>query len=83
VSSDVFNYGPAQLLVVLPLTTALRGIPSHVLVNPPEGGTRRRSFIKCEDVRSVSIERLIQRWGAVTDATLAAVEDRLRMLLQL
>jgi mRNA interferase MazF len=83
VSSDVFNYGPAQLLVVLPLTTALRGIPSLVLVNPPEGGTRRRSFIKCEDVRSVSIERLIHRWGAVTDATLAAVEDRLRMLLQL
>ncbi|MFH0872506.1 MAG: hypothetical protein V1878_08480 [bacterium] len=34
-------------------------------------------------MRSVSKERLVQRLGQVTRNTLAAVEDRLRILLDL
>ena len=41
------------------------------------------SFIKTEDVRSLAVERLTRRLGRVTDATLAEVEDRLRILLGL
>ena len=82
-SVDLFNQGPAELVVVLPMTTKAKGIPFHVEVNPPEGGLRERSFIKCEDVRSVSKERLFRRWGSVSAVTLAAVEDRLRILLGL
>ena len=37
VSTDAFNHGPAELVVILPLTTRARGIPLHVAVNPPEG----------------------------------------------
>lgn len=83
VSIDLFNQGPAGLVVVLPLTTRLKGIPFHVEVAPPEGGVKTRSFIKCEDVRSVAKERLSQRWGVVSRVTMAAVEDRLRILLDL
>lgn len=83
VSVDQFNHGPAGLVVVLPLTTRARGIPSHVPVDPPEGGVTARSFVKCEDVRSISRARLSRRWGAVSAATLAATEDRLRILLGL
>jgi mRNA-degrading endonuclease toxin of MazEF toxin-antitoxin module len=36
-----------------------------------------------DDVRSVSIERLVARWGAVAPGTMAEVEDRLRLLLGL
>src|SRR5687768_15555182 len=75
VSVDPFNQGPAGLVVVLPITTRDRGIPWHVHVDPPEGGLRARSFIKCEDVRSISKERLGDRYGAVSDATLASMED--------
>lgn len=32
---------------------------------------------------SVSVERLVVRWGAVERRTMAAVEDRLRILLRL
>ena len=52
-------------------------------LNPAEGGVGRISFIKCEDVRSISKERLIRRFGSVSDKTIDAVEDRLRILLDL
>jgi mRNA interferase MazF len=83
VSVDLFNQGPAGLVVVLPVTTKVKGVPFHVEVEPPEGGLKERSFIKCEDMRSVAKERLSHRWGMVSAATLAAVEDRLRILLGL
>ncbi len=83
VSVDAFNHGPAGLALVVPLTTRERGIPLHVPVDPPEGGVRQRSLIKCEDVRSVSRERLTHRWGSVSGSTMTAVEERLRILLEL
>ena len=83
VSVDIFNRGPAELVVLLPMTTTARGIPLHVAVDPPEGGVRQRSFIKCEDIRSVAVERLVERWGTLAAGTMAAVEDRLRILLGL
>jgi len=83
VSADAFNRGPAGLVAVLPLTTRSRGIPLHVAIDPPEGGLRERSYVKCEDIRSVAKERFSQLWGEVSPRTIAAVEDRLRVLLQL
>lgn len=81
ISVDLFNHGPAGLVVMLPLTSVAKGIPFHVEILPPEGGVKVRSFIKCEDVCSVAKERLSQTWGRVSGSTLAAVEDRLRILL--
>ena len=83
VSVDLFNQGPAGLVVVLPVTSKGKGVSSHVAVSPSEGGLTRPSFVKCEDVRSVAIERLIQRYGIVSPETMAAVEDRVRILLGL
>lgn len=83
ISVDQFNHGPAELVVVLPITSRYKGIPLHVGLTPPEGGVKRASFIKCEDVRSVSIERFARRLGRVSTATLMAVEDRLRILMGL
>src|SRR4051794_40338434 len=81
VSTDIFNQGPAGLVVVLPLTTTERRIPLHVMVEPPEGGLPRRSFVKCEDVRSISADRLLEHWGNLAADTLRVIEDRLRILL--
>jgi len=83
ISVNAFNHGPSDLVVVLPFTSRAKGIPFHVAVTPPEGGVRQPSFIKCEDVRCISRARLLERWGAVTPHTLAAVEDRLRILMGL
>ncbi|OFX26846.1 MAG: growth inhibitor PemK [Armatimonadetes bacterium RBG_16_67_12] len=83
VSVDPFNDGPAGFVVVVPLSTVERGIPFHVEITPPEGGVKIRSFIKCEDIRSVAKERLTRPWRRVSGGTLEAVEDRLRILLGL
>jgi mRNA interferase MazF len=82
-SINSFNQSPAGLVVILPITTRLRGIPWHVPVSPPEGGLTRPSAILCEALRSVSQQRLQRRMGAIGSATLQAVQDRLRILLNL
>jgi mRNA interferase MazF len=81
VSADRFNRGPAGLVVLLPMTTRDRGIPLHVAVEPSESRLGRRGWIKPEDIRSVSVERLGRRLGSVPATALAAVDDRLRVLL--
>ncbi len=83
ISVDLFNSGPAGLAVVLPVTTKDKKIPLHVKISPPEGGVKETSFIKCEDIRAVSTERLLARLGEVSQNTMAAVEDRVRILLGL
>lgn len=80
-SADAFNAGPAELLIVLPLTAKAKGIPFHVEIRPSQGGVSQPSYIKCEDIRSISTERLRDRWGAVSSETLSQVEDRLKILL--
>ena len=81
ISVDAFNSGPAELVIVLPITSKSKGVRSHVEVNPPEAGLTVKSFIKCEDVRSVAKERLSRRRGHVSPQTMAAVEYRVRILL--
>jgi mRNA interferase MazF len=83
VSVDPFNQSGADLVILLPITSKFKRVRSHVPVQPPEGGLSLPSFIKCEDVRSVSKQRLLHRLGTVSSATIAHVEDCLRILLGL
>ena len=83
VSDDLFNRGPAGLVIVLPITSTIRPIPTHVPLDPPEGGLKIKSSILCDAVRSISKDRVVVCWGGVQASTLAAVSDRLRILLRL
>ena len=83
VSADLFNHGPADLVVLLPITSKAKGIPLHVPIRPPEGGVKTQSYIKCEDIRSVSKQRLTHRWGRVSPETIRAVEDKIAIFLDL
>jgi mRNA interferase MazF len=83
ISHDIFNRGPAELVIVLPMTSHLRNVPSHIRVSPPEGGLKTASAILCEGIRSVARQRLVTRWGAVRRRTMVAVEDIVRILLRL
>ena len=78
-----FNQSPAGLVFVLPSTTRIRGVPWHVLVSPPEGGLTHPSVILCEGLRSVSQQRLQYQIGVAGAATMEAVQDRLRILMNL
>jgi mRNA interferase MazF len=81
ISVDPFNHGPADLLIVLPITSKSKGVPFHIQVAPPEGGVKTTSYVKCEDIRSLSKQRLAKFWGRVSPHTLEEIEDKLRVLL--
>ncbi len=83
VSDDRFNQSRAELVIILPITSTDRGIPSHVRIDPPEAGLKNTSFILCEAVRSISKDRLVNYLGSVSSVTMLNVEDRLRILLRL
>lgn len=82
VSNDDMNHGPARLAIAIPISTKYKGVPSHVPVFPPEGVVEP-SFIRCEDIRSISTERLVHRMGEVSPETMDAVHDSLRILLNI
>lgn len=84
VSTTYFNHGPADLILVLPLTRTDRAIPIHVPIQPPEGGISARSFILCDALRSISKERLGERpLGSVSTRTMQSVGEILRLLMEL
>ena len=81
VSVDRFNHGPSNLVLVVPITSRDKGIPLHVRIDPPEGGLGMVSFAKPEDLRSVSVERLVKHRGTVAPTTLAEILDRITILI--
>lgn len=83
VSVDHYNQSRADLAVVLPVTSTIRQLPFHITVAPPEGGLTNASCILCDGLRSISKQRFVRCWGRVSSATLAAVDERLRILLNL
>jgi mRNA interferase MazF len=78
-----FNHGPADLVVVLPITTRYKKIASHVKVAKGEAQLDEDSYIKCEEVRCISKQRLDNYWGRVTPASMRQVEDLVRVILGL
>jgi mRNA interferase MazF len=83
VSDDALNSSRRGLVVVIPVTGTIRGLPTHVPVAPPEGGLTKRSVLMIEQFRSVSKQRLGRRQGVVTQQTLEQVEEILRLSLGL
>ncbi len=83
VSADGWNEH-ASTCVVLPLTRTRHGFPTRVEIEPtPTNGLRETSYARCEDVRSVSEQRLVRRLGLVDLAVELAVARTLRTFLDL
>lgn len=83
VSVDRFNHGPAELVIVIPITKVNKNLRSHVFVAKGEAGLDFDSYIKVEDIRSISTQRLQYLRGSVAPATMEQVEQILRVLLKL
>ena len=83
VSDDEMNDGRSGLVIVVPVTSARRGLPSHVELDDPLTGLDEISYAKCEDIKSVSEHRLITRLGAAPPSAMFAIERVLRFLLTL
>lgn len=83
VSVDPLNDSRAGVVIVVPCTTTRRGLPSHVEIEPGPSGLDEVSYAKCEDVKSVSEDRLVLKLGAASPETLFEIARSLRFLLDL
>ncbi|MGH3914880.1 MAG: type II toxin-antitoxin system PemK/MazF family toxin [Pseudonocardiaceae bacterium] len=81
VSADRMNASRAGLVVVIPVTRTQRGLPSHVELDDEATGLREISYGKCENVKSVSTERLVHRIGQAPAAVLHRITVILTMLI--
>jgi mRNA interferase MazF len=88
VSNDGANSSAERLgrgvVTVVPVTSNVaRVYPFQVLLEAAETGLQRDSKAQAEQVRSVAVERIGVRVGAVTGDVLAAVDEALRLHLAL
>ncbi len=83
VSADALNESRAGVVVVVPITTTYRGLPSHVEIDSGTSGLDEVSYAKCEDVKSVSEQRLVGRLGSAGEEAMFEAARALRFLLDL
>ena len=89
-SSDFLDTNLVGLAYVIPGTTSERvdkhgrPIPNHLGVQPTKSnGLRQVTFFMGEQLRSVSIERFVNKLGELTDKDLFELEEILILLLDL
>jgi mRNA interferase MazF len=84
VSRDAINRS-TPVVVVIPLTTwrGKRLYPSDVLVHAPEAGLQLDSVALGLRVRSVDRQRLGERLGRLSPATMRAVDEAIRIVFGL
>jgi mRNA interferase MazF len=83
VSADPLNESRAGLVIVVPCTTTRRGPPSHVEMDVATSGLDQVSYAKCEDIKSVSEERLVIRRGTAPLGAMFEITRSLRFLLDM
>jgi mRNA interferase MazF len=88
VSNDAANLAAARLgrgvVTVVPITSSIARIyPFQVLLSAAETGLRTDSKAQAEQVRAVSVERIGLCVGSAPPATMADLDDALRLHLGL
>lgn len=83
VSVDVLNNGPGELVAVVPVTSRRYELRSHVELPPGQTGLDHLSYARCDQVRVISIHRLVARRGEALADQLGAIDQALRFVLDL
>jgi len=81
ISNDILNQSPSRMVTVVPITTTERKLRSYLRLSPRDGGLPQTSFVICDQIRTISAERLSKRYGVLSRHALAEVETRLKFLL--
>ena len=69
--------------IVLTVSTKGKAVPFHVSVNPSAGnGLQQKSFVTCEQILTISKERLIRRLGRLDEERMEAVAMAIRLVLE-
>lgn len=82
-SADRMNSSRAGLVIVVPITRSRRGLPSHVELDAEDSGLRETSYAKSEDIKSVSVDRLVHRVGHAPESSMHRLGVAVHTLLDL
>jgi mRNA interferase MazF len=70
--------------IVLAVSSAGRDVYTHVAIEPcPSNGLTRRSYVKCEQVMTISKSRLQGRLGSLTAGEMNRVTEALKQALDM
>lgn len=84
VSDDHLHHPALRMVVVVPGTTTIRSIPLHVTVAPDtHNGLTAVTSLQAEQVRAISVSRLISRLGSLGAADRHALDETVRNVLAL
>lgn len=79
-SPDLINeHSPVVLIAAITSKKNDRVYPFEALINPPEGGLIERSKVLLMQLRSVDKRRLTEVLGSTSPATMARVEEALKI----
>ena len=81
VSGNWFNRMADGMLWTVPVTRTYKGFPSHIKLDDPRTGLTTTSYAMCEQIRSISAERLKRKRGSVDVPTLELIRSAIRELL--
>jgi mRNA interferase MazF len=85
VQTDAANRNPRYPNTIV-LTLSSKGLPvaTHVQVVPDvRNGLRVTSWVKCEQILTISKDRLISAWGVLSPQDMTRVEAAVRTVLSL
>jgi len=83
IQTDAANTNPRYPNTIV-LTLSTKGLPvaTHVQIEPDaQNGLQETSWVKCEQVLTVSKDRLEACWGAISNKDLIMVESAVKLAL--
>jgi len=85
IQADAANTNPRYPnTIVLTVSTKGLSVATHVRIEPDHSnGLREASWVKCEQVLTISKTRLIAFWGTISAADLKKVEVATKLALSL
>ena len=81
ISADRLNRSRAGIVIVIPCTTRRRELASHVELDPTTSGLDDVTYAKCEDIKSISEQRLVAKLGAAHEEAMFQITRWLSFLL--
>ena len=84
VQNDIAN-ARSPSTVVVPVTDAVgkKPYPFQVFLPKGEGGLRKDSLAKCQQIRTISRARIVDKWGTISNRYLKQIGEAIKRHLDL
>ncbi|MHB1276683.1 MAG: type II toxin-antitoxin system PemK/MazF family toxin [Candidatus Humimicrobiaceae bacterium] len=83
ISSDEYNQLSFQLVIICPLTSKFKPYKSRIALKNGQAGLNKDSWIKTEEVKTISIKRLIRKMGDLSPDTLDQITQYIKIYLKI